>query len=141
MGNCYNSIVVDAPAGEVWARIRNFHDMSWCPNVVEKVAPVGDRGGTEIGTQRKLNGAFLETLIEFDDTERIFRYTIDDGPEPVAADAVQLYIGTVRVFPVSASNQTFVLITCEFKSHDDAAVGEFCNPIYHAMLADLSANL
>ena len=80
MGQCYNSIVVNAPVEKVWNAVKNFHDLSWAPNVVTQVEAIGDKGATEVGARRKLNDAFLETLIEFNERDRSFRYTIDDGP-------------------------------------------------------------
>jgi len=41
MGNCHNTITVDAPIDAVWDRIVDFHDMSWAPNVVESIEAVG----------------------------------------------------------------------------------------------------
>jgi carbon monoxide dehydrogenase subunit G len=140
MGQCYNSVVVSVPAEDVWKALKNFHDFSWAPNVISKVDVIGDKGGTEIGARRRLNDAFLETLVEFNERERTFTYTIDDGPGPIAADLVQRYVGKVKVFPVTATGGTFVLWTSEYKTKDDAAVGDFCNPIYQALLKDLAAH-
>ena len=99
---------------------------------------IGDKKDGEIGAQRKLNNVFAETLIELNEAERSFRYTIDDGPGPVAADLVESYVGSVKVFPVTATGQTFVLWISDYKTKDDGAVGEFCNPIYQALLKDLA---
>ena len=138
MGKCYNSIVVKAPVDDVWNAVKNFHDFSWAPNVITQVDVLGDKGATEVGAKRKLNDAFLETLIEFNEDDRSFQYTIDDGPGPVASDAVQRYVGIVNVLPVTASGDTFVLWRSEYTSNDDDAIGEFCDPIYQALLADLA---
>ncbi len=59
--SCYNSVTVNAPVDKVWEVLRNFHDMSWSPDVVTQLEAVGDAGGTEIGAKRNLNGAFHET--------------------------------------------------------------------------------
>ena len=140
MGQCNNSIVVSAPAADVWEAVKSFHDLSWSANVVQKVDIIGDKGATEVGAKRKLNDAFEETLIEFNDADRSFRYTIDDGPGPVASGVVESYVGSVKVFPVTATNQTFVLWISEYATKDDGAVGEFCDPIYKALLDDLAAH-
>lgn len=42
---CYNSCVVDATPGRVWAALRNFHDLSWAPDVVQTVERVGAPAG------------------------------------------------------------------------------------------------
>lgn len=138
MGQCYNSIVVNAPVEDVWNSVKSFHDLSWAPNVVTQLDVIGDKKDGEIGAQRKLNNVFAETLIELNEAERSFRYTIDDGPGPVAADLVESYVGSVKVFPVTATGQTFVLWISDYKTKDDGAVGEFCNPIYQALLKDLA---
>ncbi len=138
MGQCYNSIVVNAPVEDVWNSVKRFHDLSWAPNVVTQLDVIGDKKDGEIGAQRKLNNAFAETLIELNEAGRSFRYTIDDGPGAVGADLVESYVGSVKVFPVTATGQTFVLWTSDYKTKDDGAVGEFCNPIYQALLSDLA---
>ena len=58
MGQCYNSTIVNAPVDEVWTALKNFHDMSWAPNVITSLEVMGDKGAGEIGARRKLNGAF-----------------------------------------------------------------------------------
>ena len=60
---CYNSIVINTPADEVWDVLKNFHDLSWSKNVVSNVEIVGDKSADEIGAKRILNAAFHETLL------------------------------------------------------------------------------
>ncbi len=140
MGQCYNSVVVNASSEKVWAAVRNFHDFSWAPNVITKVDVVGDKGATEVGARRKLNDAFEETLVELDDANRTLKYTIDDGPGAVAAAVVDSYVGTATVYSVTATGQSFVLWVSDYATRDDDAVGEMCNPIYQALLNDLAAH-
>ena len=45
---CYNATVINASADTIWSGIRNFHDMSWSPNVVESLTVVGDASGVEV---------------------------------------------------------------------------------------------
>ena len=62
MGECTNSIVVSAPVDKVWATVRDFHDMSFAPEIIESVTTVGSLRGDEPGAKRVLNGAFHETM-------------------------------------------------------------------------------
>lgn len=137
MGKCYNSAVINAPCEKVWNTIRNFHDFSWAPGVVTKAVAVGGLKGDQIGAKRILNDAFHETLLALDDHERTLSYSIDDGPGPVSKNAVRNYIGRVRVFPITENNATFIEWQSSYDSADAAAVGEFCNPIYQALLKAL----
>ena len=137
---CYNSTVVNASADKVWAALRDFHDLSAFPNVVENVDVVGDVSGTQIGAKRVLNGAFHETLLALGDNARIIHYSIDDGPEALAKDSVSGYIDQVQVFPVTDSDAAFVLWTSRWDD-SNGGVAEFCNPIYQALLGDLKASL
>ncbi len=134
MGTCYNSVVVNAPCEKVWETIRKFHDLSWAATVVTHVEKVGECESDQVGAKRILNGAFHETLVSIDDKERTFMYRIDDGPGPVAKDAVKNYIGAARVLPITENDTTFVEWQSNYESPDDAAVGELCNPIYQALL-------
>ena len=141
MGKTYQSTVIDASADEVWRTIRDFHDVSWAPNVVQSVEKVGDRSGDEIGAVRILNGVFAETLKELDDDGRTFSYSIDDGPSPVSKDDVRDYVGQVRVSQAAGeSGGTLVEWSSSWELNDEPAY-EFCHNIYVALLADMKASL
>lgn len=137
---CYNSIVINTPADEVWDVLKNFHDLSWSKNVVAKVEIVGDKSSDEIGAQRILNDAFHETLLSFNNDAKKFTYRIDDGPEAVSKDNVEGYVGEVTVFSVSENNSSFVLWTSKWESTKEDGIAEFCNPIYHGLLQDLKSH-
>lgn len=141
MAKTYQSIVIKAPADKVWGTLRNFHDLSWAPDVVTSVDVVGDKKGDQPGAKRVLNGAFHETLHALDDDNREFTYSIDDGPSPVSADEVGNYEGHVRVRPVTESDEgTFV----EWYSHWNGKgqeAEEFCHGIYAGLLGQLKKAL
>ncbi|MDA1086443.1 MAG: SRPBCC family protein [Verrucomicrobia bacterium] len=141
MGRCYNSVTVNATSDQVWDAIKDFHDMSWASGVITKLEKVGESDGSTPGAKRILNDAFHETLLSVDGEQKLFTYSIDDGPEPVSKDSVQSYVGTVKVYPVTDENTAFVEWQSNYESPDDQAVGEFCNPIYHALLSALKKHL
>ena len=140
MGNTYQSTVVAAPIDKVWAAVRDFHDLSWSANVIEKVEVVGDKKGDQIGARRVLNDAFHETLLELSDAERTIRYSIDDGPSPVSKEDIENYIGCVRLFPVTDSNATFFEWSSSWEKNGEADCADFCHNIYLALLADLGSH-
>jgi hypothetical protein len=137
---CYNSVKIDAPAQRVWQTVRDFHDMSWAPNVIENLDEVGDRSGTEVGARRVLNGVFEETLIALDDSKQRFRYTINEGPDAVSSENVQGYVGEVRVYPITEDNSSYVVWKSSWQSGGEGTK-EFCDPIYQALLGDLKRGL
>jgi len=137
MGSCYNSTTVPASIDKVWSTIRDFHEMAWANSVVEKLEVVGYLRGNQIGAKRILNDAIHETLLGLNDLNHTIVYQITDGPGPIAKDAVQKYIGTVELFPVTTDGTTFVKWTSRYDSPNDSAVEEMCNPIYQGLLQDL----
>ena len=139
MGNCHNTIEINAPVAQVWDTIRDFHDMSWASGVITEVRKVGEKNGDEIGAKRVLNDAFHETLIKLDSEGHTFSYTIDDGPEPISSTSVKNYVGTVKVTP--AGNGTLVEWGSSFDSAQENEVADFCNPIYTALLSALKETL
>ena len=134
---CYNSIVINKPADEVWKAFKDFHNLSWAKNVITKVEKIGDKSLNEIGAKRILNDAFHETLLSYDDDGKNLTYSIDDGPAVMSKDNVKGYIGEISVFSVSADNSSFVLWTSKWDSAITEGVADFCNPIYHGVLQDL----
>lgn len=137
MPSTHQSVTVDASITDVWDRLKNFHDMSWSPNVISNVTKVGDVDGTEVGARRILNGAFHETLIEIDDNAYSFKYSIDDGPSPVSKHDVSNYVGTVKLSTVD--NNTLVEWSSSWDSNSEDAV-EFCHGIYVAVLGELNSS-
>lgn len=140
MGKTYQSITINAPVEKVWKAIRDFHDMSWCPNVITKLEKIGDKAGNEIGAGRKLNDAFSETLRELDDSQMTFSYSIDDGPSPISKDDVKNYMGTVKLSAATEAESTLVEWSSVWEENDEAAE-EFCHNIYLALLGDLKKSL
>lgn len=133
----YNSATIDASADQVWSILRNFNDMSWADGIVESQENLNGKNGTEVGATRLLNGAITETLQSFDDDAMAFSYSIDDGPDVLAADKVSGYIGKVRVASNTATGQSFV----EWSSNWENAQGDvkgFCDPLYAGLLGVLT---
>lgn len=139
MGKCYNKIEIETPINKVWDTISDFHDISWAPDVVTSVTKVGDKTGDEVGAGRVLNGVFHETLTELDPGNFTFSYSIDDGPGPVASDAVSDYIGTVKL--TATESGCIAEWSSVFQSQNENEVADFCNPIYMALLNSLKATL
>ena len=133
---CYNSCVVNAPVEKVWAALRNFHDLSWAPQVITKLEQVGDAAGDQIGAKRVLNDAFHETLCGLNDADRVVTYSIDDGPDAVSKDSVSGYVGVVRALSVTDGDATFVEWSSSWQD-SKGGVKEFCDPIYKALLDSL----
>lgn len=140
MGSCNNSIVIDLPREKVWDAIKGFHDLSWAEGVITKLEVVGDKNGSEIGAQRLLNDAFLETLVSVDEDAFTFTYSIDDGPEPLDKGSVSNYLGKVCLSSTDAGG-TLVEWSSSFESSCEEAVSGFCNPIYVALLGAMKASL
>lgn len=137
MGSTHQSIIIDAPIEDVWARISDFHDLSWAPNVVTSVDPSGS--GMAVGAQRILNGVFSETLLSISKADHEFTYSIDDGPSPVSADEVANYRGKVRLEPTREGG-TLVEWSSSWDADSDDAV-DFCHGIYVALLDDMKKSV
>lgn len=141
MGKTYQSIVVKAPVEKVWNTLRDFHDLSWAPDVVSNADAVGDKKGDQPGAKRVLNGAFHETLHALDDDNRELSYSIDEGPSPISPDEINNYEGHVRVRSVTEGDGgTFVEWYSNWAGNDEAAA-EFCHDIYAGLLGQLKKTL
>lgn len=136
---CYNKIEISTSPNAVWETIANFHNMSWAANVITSLDIVGDKKGYEVGAKRILNKAFHETLTSVDAEKLTFSYSIDDGPGPVAKEAVSNYIGVVKLS--SSGDGTLVEWSSTFDTSSESEVVEFCDPIYQALLSALKQTL
>ena len=133
------SIDINAPIADVWAKLNDFHNFSWAPNVITSVDKVGDVDGTQVGAKRVLNKAFHETLVEIDNSNYSLKYSIDDGPSPVSKNDVADYFGIIKLTASADNTQTHVSWTSSWESKSEDAV-EFCHGIYVAVLNELGAS-
>lgn len=140
MGSTYQSIVIDLSPQRVWDAIRDFHDMSWTPNVITSLETVGDRKGDEIGARRVLNGVFHETLRELDDAGHTFSYSIDEAPSPICSTEISDYVGRVAVKASPDGAGSMVEWSSSWQNNDEAGY-EFLHPIYMALLGNMKASL
>ena len=133
------SIDINAPISDVWAKLNNFHNFSWAPNVITSVDKVGDIDGGQVGAKRVLNSAFHETLVEIDNNNYSLKYSIDDGPSPVSKNDVSNYFGIINLSTSGDDAQTHVSWSSSWESNSEDAV-EFCHGIYVALLNELAAS-
>ncbi len=133
------SIDINVPISDVWAKLNNFHNFSWAPNVITSVDKVGDIDGGQVGAQRVLNNAFHETLVEIDNNNYSLKYSIDDGPSPVSKNDVSNYFGSINLSTSGENGQTHVSWISSWESDSEDAV-EFCHGIYVALLNELAAS-
>ena len=137
MGHCYNTAVVPASVDQVWARLQNFHDLSWAPGVIDSVQAESDMPGDHVGAKRVLNGEFHETLTCLDKKDHVITYRMDSGPGPLDTDALHHYIGKIHLLPVTDEDSTFVEWSSDFEAASETEVTAFCDPIYQALLISL----
>lgn len=100
------SAVIDAPVDRVWAILRDFNSHHrWHP-AVQASQMENNLDGDVVGGVRRFSlsdGAELrEQLLRHDDRDRTSTYCILDSPLPLFD-----YVSTVRLKPVTDSNQTF----------------------------------
>ena len=122
MPKAYASTVLNAPAGEVWALIRDFNALpTWHPGIADSEIEDG-KAGDQVGGVRSFNlkdGAHLrERLLSFSDVDRQYSYNFEKTPFSVLN-----YHATLRVTPVTDGHRAFVewwtTFDCEPEKIDD----------------------
>jgi hypothetical protein len=108
MAKSYASTVIDAPADEVWARIRDFNGLPvWHGGMVATSEIEEGKAGDQVGGIRSFtltNDAHLrEKLLGHSDQERSYTYSFQKHPFDV-----DNYLATIRVTPVTDGNKSFV---------------------------------
>jgi len=104
----YASTVIDAPADEVWATIRDFNGLAtWHGGLVASSEIEGGKSGDQVGGVRSFkltDGTHLrEQLLSHSDAERSYSYDFQKTPFDV-----DNYCATIRVTPVTDGNKSFV---------------------------------
>lgn len=113
MAKVYTSSVIDAPASEIWQRIRDFNALpSWVPAVADSRIELGqpaDKVGCIRNFTLRDGGRLREQLLALSDYDFSVTYSILESPM-----GVENYIATLKLTPVTDGDRCFAEWTAEF---------------------------
>ena len=106
MARAYASIILKAPVETVWSLVRDFNALpKWAP-AIAKSKIEGGLDADVVGCVRSFHthdgGHIRERLLMLDDARRCFTYNFETPAFPV-----KNYIATLRLYPVTHTDQTF----------------------------------
>jgi hypothetical protein len=109
----FQSAVIDARAPEVWSVVRDFNGLpGWLPAAAESRIEQNARAD-QIGCVRNFalrdGGRIRERLLALSDFDFSMTYAILESPM-----GVEDYVSTLRLFPVTDGDRTYVEWTAEF---------------------------
>jgi hypothetical protein len=114
MVKVYTSSVIDAPADQVWARIRDFNALpDWHPAIAESRIEQNhppDKVGCIRNFTLKDGGRIREQLLTLSDYDMSVTYSILESPM-----GVEDYIATLKVTPITDGDRTFAEWSAEFE--------------------------
>ncbi len=119
MAKAYASIILKAPVQTVWSMVRDFNSLpQWAP-AIAKSRIENDLDSDVVGCVRSFHthdGAHIrERLLTLDDAHYTFTYNFEKPAFPV-----KNYIATLRLYPVTHTDQTFA----EWSATFDEAPGD-----------------
>jgi polyketide cyclase/dehydrase/lipid transport protein len=109
----FTSSVIDAPAGRVWAVIRDFNALpAWHPLIAESHIE-GGLTADQVGCVRNFRlvdgGKLREQLLTLSDRDYQCTYSILDSPMPLTN-----YIATLQLTTVTDGDRTFAEWSAQF---------------------------
>ncbi|MFO1033253.1 MAG: SRPBCC family protein [Hyphomicrobiales bacterium] len=113
MARAYASIILKAPVETVWDHVRDFNGLpSWAPSIARSKIE-GGLAADVVGCVRSFHtrdGEHIrERLLTLDDANWTFTYNFEKPAFPV-----RNYLATLRLYPVTHSNETFAEWTATF---------------------------
>ena len=119
MAKAYASTILKAPVEAIWPLIRDFNGLpSWATNIAKSKIEAG-LDSDVVGCVRSFyttgGDHIRERLLALDDANYTFTYNFEKPAFPV-----RNYISTVRLYPVTHSNETFA----EWSATFDEAAGD-----------------
>lgn len=126
MPKVYESTVITAPRQQVWGKIRDFNALpAWLPGIAGSELENGDC----VGCVRHCflpNGAELrECLLALSDSDCSCVYSILESPM-----TLKNYISTLRLYEITATNQTFAEWFAYFDVTDLSAEIDTVNAVH-----------
>jgi len=139
MAKVYASSVIPAPAGAVWALVRDFNALpDWTGFVAESRIEhnsSADRVGCIRNFRLKSGGRIRERMLALSDYEMSCTYSILESPM-----GVENYVSTLRLIPITESDHTFAEWSAEFDAapeREQALVDDIGRNVFGAGLAAL----
>lgn len=119
MARSYYSTLIEAPADQVWATVRDFNGLStWFASAVSASEIEDGRTGDTVSAVRRFtlgDDQIRERLVGMSDVERSYTYEfVPPAPFPVTS-----YRATLRVTPVTDTDRAFVEWWAEFDCEAD----------------------
>ena len=119
MAKAYASAVIPAPAGAVWALVRDFNALPAWTGFVAESRIEHNRAGDQIGCVRnfRLNdgGRIRERLLALSDYDMSCSYAILESPMELRD-----YVATVRLIPITDGDHCFAEWSAEFDCAPEA---------------------
>jgi hypothetical protein len=113
MVRVYTSSVIDAPAAEIWDRIRDFNGLpGWHPAIADsriELQQPADKVGCIRNFTLKDGGRIREQLLALSDYDFSVTYSILESPMGVSN-----YVATLKLTPITDGNRCFAEWTAEF---------------------------
>lgn len=114
MARVYVSTVINAPADDVWERVRDFNALSrWHPRIrdsrIEDALP-SDKVGCIRNFHLQNGDNIREQLVGLSDYDLFCTYTMLDGPMPLSE-----YVATLRLTPITDGERCFAEWSAEFE--------------------------
>ena len=114
MPRVYVSSVINAPAKEVWARVRDFNALPrWHPRIRESRIEGGepsDKIGCVRDFRLQSGDQIREKLLGLSDYDMFCTYAILVSPMPLTD-----YVATLRITPVTDGERTFAEWSADFE--------------------------
>ena len=113
MVKIYTSSVINAPAVELWAVVRDFNGLpKWHPDIADSRIELGqpaDKVGCIRNFTLQNGGRIRELLLALSDYDMSCTYSILESPM-----GVENYIATLKLTPVTDRNRCFAEWSAEF---------------------------
>jgi uncharacterized protein YndB with AHSA1/START domain len=139
MARAYASTILKAPVETVWSLVRDFNALpKWAPAIARSKIEDGldaDVVGCVRSFHTKDGGHVRERLLMLDDANYAFTYNFEKPAFPV-----KNYIATLRLYPVTATDQTFAEWEATFDEAPGDA-GKYEKIVSHDVFASNWANL
>ena len=119
MARVFTSTVIDAPASDVWDRIRDFNGLpKWHPAIrdsrIEDALPA-DKVGCIRNFNLQNGDNIREQLLGMSDYDMFTSYSILESPM-----ALTDYVATIRLTPITDGDRCFAEWSAEFDCAPDA---------------------